>query len=244
MMRSSEAFILRKSPYGEADYILTVFTRNFGKLIGLAKNAKKSTKRFGGRLEPFVLFRVRFREKKGRMHFIEDCETIRVFRKFMEDVKLYSIGCFLLENIETLQPVEEKNESVFELLVSTLSTLESNDALLPEILKFQLSILALSGFLPNLDRCLKCGKVVEKEAVLSIKRGWLICVSCNLGNRNGFKISKEFLLKLDRNTVDSEKLFSYIDIFRKYSEFYIEKEIKSFKYLKELCINDQGSRIS
>ncbi|MGH7901653.1 MAG: DNA repair protein RecO [Thermodesulfobacteriota bacterium] len=243
-MRSSEAFMLRKSSYGEADYILTLFTREFGKLIGLAKNAKKSTRRFGGRLEPFVHFRVRFRERKGSMHFIEDCETIRVFRNFMEDVKLFSIGCFLLENVEILFPVEERNESAFELLISTLSALDANGGLLSEILKFQLSILALSGFLPNLDSCIKCGKVVEREAVLSIKRGGLLCANCNLGKRNGFMISKEFLLELDTNGVDSEKLFSYIDIFRKFSEYYIGKEIKSFKYLGELCINDQGSRIS
>src|SRR5919197_3151584 len=98
-MKSSEAFLLRKIQYGEADYIISLFTKDFGNIKGLAKNAKKSRKRFGGRLEPFVHFNVRFHEKPGGIKFIEDSHVIRVFSSLMEDVELFTWGSFILDNI-------------------------------------------------------------------------------------------------------------------------------------------------
>src|SRR3990167_8824394 len=96
LMKSSEALLLRKRPYGDADYVITLFTKEFGKISAFAKNAKSSRKRFGGRLEPFVHFRARFRERPGGdMKFLEDLETIEGFRHLMEDLELFMWGSFM-----------------------------------------------------------------------------------------------------------------------------------------------------
>ena len=121
--------MIRKALHGDADYILTLFTRDFGKIRGFAKNAKRSKKRFGGRLEPFVQFRVRFRDKLRDMRFVEDAETVRVFHNLMENIELFLWGSFIIETVESLLPEESPAEELFELLVQTLGELDSGKTL-------------------------------------------------------------------------------------------------------------------
>lgn len=233
-MQTSEAFLLRKIEYGEADYIISLFTRDFGKIKGLAKNAKKSRKRFGGRLEPFVYFRVRFREKQTGLKFIEDCETIRVFSIFREYIELFTWGSFILENIDVLLPEEEPNDKIFELLVETLSSLDSNKSPIPVILKFQLSLLSLSGYKPNFDTCAECGKVVEEDGFFSIKKGGVFCDNCSKDKSNGFFMSKNFLLNADSTEDNLESVFNRIKLLSKFTEYHTGKEFKSSKFLEEI----------
>lgn len=232
-MQTSEAFLLRKIEYGEADYIISLFTRDFGKIKGLAKNAKKSRKRFGGRLEPFVYFRVRFREKQTGIKFIEDCETIRVFSIFREDIELFTWGSFILENIDVLLPEEEPNDKIFELLVETLSSLDSNKSPIPVILKFQLSLLFLSGYKPNFDTCAECGRIVE-DGFFSINKGAIVCKKCWKDKSNGFSMSENFQLKADSTEDNLESVFSRIKLLSKFKEYHTGKEIKSSKFLEEI----------
>ncbi|MBI4228659.1 MAG: DNA repair protein RecO, partial [Deltaproteobacteria bacterium] len=231
----SESFILKKTIYGEADFILTIFTKDYGKITGFAKNAKRSSKRFGGRLEPFMHLRISFRERSGRMNFVEDCETIRVFYSFMQNVDLFALGSFIMENIEILVPKEEPNERTFSLLVDTLSCLDSKRPALPELLRFQLSVLQLSGLMPSLNSCAGCGQVYENGAVFSIKKGGVICSKCNLSKTNGIVISRDFLLDSQLIDKDHGMVFKYINLLRKFTEYHTGREFKSFKLVEELC---------
>jgi DNA repair protein RecO (recombination protein O) len=234
-MQLSESFILKKNIYGEADFILSIFTRNYGKITGFARNAKKSSKRFGGRLEPFILLRIRFRERSGRMNFVEDCETINVFSSFMRNVDLFALGSFIMENVEILVPTEEPNEKAFSLLVDTFSSLDDGAPGLPELLGFQLSILKLSGLMPNLHSCAECGRVIDNRSFFSIKKGGFICSGCNSNKTHGLVLSRDFLLDSRSMDEDHEMAFKYINLFRKFTEYHTGKEFKSFKLVEELC---------
>ncbi len=240
-MKTSEAFLIRKVQYGEADYVLTLLTKDFGKIRGLAKNAKKSRKRFGGRLEPFVHLRARFRERPGGIKFIEDSETIKVFSSLMEDVGLFMWGSFILENVDVLLPEEEPNEDIFELLVETLSALDSKKNPLAVILRFQLSVLSLSGYKPNFDACVNCGKTIEEDVFFSVQKGGVLCNSCKKNEPNEVRVAGDFLLsqrliKDDWNFLnrDLEPSFDYIKILVKFTEYHTGREIRSSKFLEEL----------
>jgi DNA repair protein RecO (recombination protein O) len=236
-MKISEAFLIRKTDYGEADYVLTLFTKDFGKIRGLAKNAKKSRKRFGGRLEPFVHLRARFRERPGGMKFIEDSETIEVFSSLMEDIGLFTWGSFILENVDALLPEEEPNERMFELLVQTLSDLDSKKSPLIVALNFQIWALTLCGYKPNFDACAKCGDTIEEDAFFSIQKGGILCKGCKKNESNGFRVSKDFLKQgdlLNYPNQDLEASFDYVKFLLKFTEYHTGKEIRSYKFLEEL----------
>lgn len=244
-MKASEAFLLHKTEYGEADYILSLFTKDFGKIKGIAKNAKKSSNRFGGRLEPFVHLRVRFRERPGGIKFIEDSETIRVFSSLMEDISLFMCGSFLLENVEILLPEEDPNENIFNLLGETLSALDSKKSPSNSILRFQLSVLTLSGYEPNFDFCSVCKRSIQDDSYFSIQKGGIICDECEREKANTFKISKDFLLNKrglvqgHRNHLrhELETPLDYIKLLVKFTQYRTGKEIKSSKFLEEI-LND------
>lgn len=236
-MKISEAFLIRKVEHGEADYVLTLFTKDFGKIRGFAKNAKKSRKRFGGRLEPFVHLRARFRERPGGMKFIEDSETIEVFSTLMEKIGLFTWGSFILENVDALLPEEEPNERMFELLVQTLSDLDSKKSPLTVALKFQISALSLSGYKPDFDACAKCGDSIGENAFFSIQKGGVLCDGCKKNEPNGFGVSKDFLRQKDLISFpnhDLEMSFDYVKFLLKFTEYHTGKEIRSYKFLEEL----------
>lgn len=235
-MNSSEAFLLRKTLYGDGDYILTLFTRDFGKISGLAKHAKRSRKRFGGRLEPFVHFRVRFRDKSRDMNFIEDAETIRVFHHFIENIELFLWGSFMLELIDILLPKESPNEELFDRLAGAFTELDEGKSILPVVLDFQLQALSLAGYEPNLETCAECAEPTEGESRFSIGKGGVVCGSCGGGAQNGLLVSREFLLDKKLMEIHLAKVLQYIKLFTEFTEYHTEKELKSSKFIEELTL--------
>jgi len=234
-MDMTEALLLRKMPYGDADLIVSLFTRDLGKVSGLAKNAKKSMKRFGGRLEPFVHSRVSFKEKSGGLKFIEDLETVRVFHAFMEDIELFTWGSYLLEYTDIVLPEQTPNPELFDLLIKTLDGLDSKKSVLPVVLGFQLDALSLSGYEPNLQSCVDCGRAIAGESFFSVKRGGAVCGDCSTQKHNSL-ISRQFLEDRDQMDIYLGKVLKYIKLFTKFTEYHTEKELKSSRFIEELTI--------
>jgi len=233
-MNTSEALLLRKTPYSDADYMLSLFTRDFGKISGIARNAKKSMKRFGARLEPFVHFRVIFKDSAKELKFIEDTETIQVFQGFIEDIELFSLGSLMLETTDALIPRESPNKELFDLLIGALSSLNSKKSPLPTLLQFQLQALSISGYEPNLHSCAKCEKPIEGDSYFSINGGGAVCFECIGERKNSFIFSKDFLFNTELMESDLEKVLKYIKLFTKFTQRHTEKELKSGRFIEEL----------
>jgi len=233
-MNTSEALLLRKTPYRDADYILSLFTKDFGKINGIARNAKNSMKRFGARLEPFVHFRVMFKDTGREFKLIQDTETIQFFSSFIEDIELFTLGSLLLETTDTLIPRESPNEELFKLLIEALSNLNSKKSPLPIVLQFQLQALSVSGYEPNLHSCAECEKPIKGDSYFSTNRGGAVCFECVGERKNSFIFSKDFLLDNDLMESDLEKVLKYIKLFTKFTERHTEKEIKSSRFIEEL----------
>ena len=233
-MNSSEALLLRKKPYGEADYIIQLFTKDFGKISGIAKHAKKSRKRFGGRLEPFIHIRARFKDKSGGLRFIEDVETIRPYHQFIEDLELFLWGSYILEITDALVPEESPNEELFNFLVGTLSELNENKAKMPLVLNYQFKALSLSGYQPNLETCARCGNKTSGEPGFSIKEGGVICTGCLGSKKSAHHVSLELLNDINLMEIHLLKVLEHIKLFTKFIEHHTEKDLNSSKFIEEL----------
>ncbi len=233
-MVTSEAFLIRKTPYGDADYVLTLFTRDFGKITGFAKHAKNSRKRFGGRLEPFICFRVRMKDKSRDMYFVEDVETVKVYHSFIENIELFLWGSFLLESLDALLPKESPNEGLYELLARSFTELDEGKSTLPVVLGFQLHALSASGYEPNLDMCAVCDKQIEGEVQFDMERGGVVCGECGGGARNGTMVSAEILRDRQLTELHLSKVLQYIKLFAKFTEYHTERKLKSTQFIEEL----------
>lgn len=233
-MDSTEALLLRKTPYRDSDYILSLFTKDLGKISGIARNAKNSMKRFGARLEPFVHISVNLKETGREFKLIQDTDTIQVFSSFTENIELFTLGNLLLETIDVLTPRESPNEEMFELLINTLEAMNSKEPPLPIVLQFQLQALSISGYEPNLYTCAKCEEQIEGDSYFSINGGGTVCFKCAGDKKNGLIFSKDFLLDRDLMESNLEKVLKYIKLFIKFTERHTEKELKSGKFIEEL----------
>ena len=118
---SSEAVVLRTWPVHEADLIVSFFTRDFGRMRGVAKAALKSRKRFGGALEPMTLARAWFAERpRQELVRLDQLEILRSPLSAPVDHTRMAVLSFFAEVIDEALPERDPQETVFRLLVCVL----------------------------------------------------------------------------------------------------------------------------
>lgn len=155
--QKTTGFVLRTLQYGESDLIITFYTRDFGKLKGIAKGAKKSKKRFANVFEPFSLTGFIF-TRKGRdtLALIESCDMIDHHDAIRQDMEKTLIASYFTELTDHFSPEGKKNEQVFDLLRDFLNLLGREKASDAVVRFFEIRLLKQAGFEPVLDRCVAC----------------------------------------------------------------------------------------
>lgn len=162
---SSEAVVLRTWPVHEADLIVSFFTRDHGKLKGVAKSALKSRKRFGGALEPMTLVQAWYAERpRQELVRLDQLEIVRSPLSAPVDPVRLAILAMYAEILDEALPERDPQETVFRLLVSVL---EHTTTLQSEIVQpwmpltyFLLWMTRLMGLLPDLTHCMACGETL------------------------------------------------------------------------------------
>src|SRR5512133_562327 len=156
-LKESEAIVLRSYPLHEADLLVTFFTRVEGKVKGVAKSAKKSRKRFGGALEPLTAVRVYYDDREGKeLARIDSCDVIESPLATQVDYpRAIGLG-HVAELLDELLPEREANDAIFRLASVVLSNLRAGAIWMP-LTYFQLWLVRLVGFLPELNACIACG---------------------------------------------------------------------------------------
>ncbi len=145
---SSEGIILSRKNFGEADRLLTVFTKYHGKARLIAKGIRRTTSRKRGSLELFAY--VKFFAANGKnMDVLTEVEEKNNFSLWREDLMLVATAYHLAEVVERLTPEREEHKKVFELLLDAYENLEKLDywAIFPFVQSFKVRILEELGFL-------------------------------------------------------------------------------------------------
>jgi DNA repair protein RecO (recombination protein O) len=167
---TSEAVVLRTWPVHEADLIVSIFTRDYGKLRGVAKSALKSRKRFGGALEPMTVARAWFVERpRQELARIDQLEIIRSPLSTPIDQARLTVLSFFAEVLEEALPEHDPQETVFRLLGSVLEHTvavqsETEQPWMP-LTYFSLWMTRLMGLLPDIAHCTVCGEALHPGQV-------------------------------------------------------------------------------
>lgn len=167
---TSEAVVLRTWPVHEADLIVSLFTREYGKLRGVAKSALKSRKRFGGALEPMTMVRAWLVERpRQELVRLDQLEIIRSPLSAAIDQPRLAVLSFFTEVLEEALPEHDPQETVFRLIASVL---EHTVAVRSETIQpwmpltyFSLWMTRLMGLLPDIARCTVCGEALHPGEV-------------------------------------------------------------------------------
>jgi DNA repair protein RecO (recombination protein O) len=157
---TSEAVILRTWPVHEADLIVSFFTRDYGRMRGVAKSALRSRKRFGGSLEPMTHARAWFAERpRQELVRLDQLEILRSPLSSPVDPVRMTVLSFFAELLDEALPEHDHQETVFRLLLSVLDQTTVEQPWMP-LTYFQLWMTRLMGLLPDVVHCTACGEAL------------------------------------------------------------------------------------
>ena len=168
----TEAVVLRKIPFRETSQIVTLFTREMGKITVLAKGARKLKSQFGATLQPMSHIQAIFYYKATRdLQTLSETSHITVLNRITDDLDRITIGMRIIELIQSLLEPEERNPQIFDLLINTLRHLDNVETKETNIwLYFQLQLAGCLGFQPDINRE-EVEALSEAGGVLSLNSG-------------------------------------------------------------------------
>ena len=179
------SIILKKNDKGEADELVTFFSRDCGWMTGIAKNSKKSRVRFGGNLEPFAVVELNLRRRKrDDLVWIDDATMVKVFNKVRLDAETFAWASYFLELASIFSGESQTDEKLFD-YVEELLGLMDDSRLNPSLAMFwEMELLGLLGYSPTLNVCPVCsGEFKPNESgVFSLEMGGVCHVACPSGN--------------------------------------------------------------
>jgi len=180
----TEAVVLRSIRFGEADRVLHLYTLERGRIGAVAKGVRKTTSRFGGRLEPLSHVELMLHQGSGELQTITGVQLVRPHQAARDDYYRLSAGLIGAEAMLRLFTEQEVNERAFTALTRFLDLLDEaphsaeRPALDPLVLSFQLKLLWLSGYLPHLTSCAECGAADATLVGYSPRAGGAVCGAC------------------------------------------------------------------
>jgi DNA repair protein RecO (recombination protein O) len=170
-----QAIIMRRRDMGEADRLLTVFTRDRGKINLLAKGVRRAASRKAGHIEPFTYTDLLV-AKGASLDLVTQAETIVSHRHVREDLWLSSLAYYVVELADAFTQDEDANAMLFDLLLETLGRLDTGSAVTLAVRYYELHMLDLAGYQPQLFRCVQCDQPLQQEInFLSFERGGCLC---------------------------------------------------------------------
>jgi DNA repair protein RecO (recombination protein O) len=180
-----EALVLRRVEYGDADLILSLYTRERGRFSAIARNARKSQRRFSGALEPGNVAVVRFRPKtSGSMETLAQSTLIEAHLGILTSLaRIEQLGR-VTRLLERLTPERSPEPLIFERATELLARLDHGVAGEADVLAFHLGLLDCLGHAPTLDRCVQCGEEApeERPAYFDPARGGIASRRCGGGS--------------------------------------------------------------
>ena len=246
-----EAVVLKHSDWGEADRMLWLFTREIGKVRAVAKGVRKPRSRKAGHLEPFI--RVSLLLARGRDTLIvTQAEAVDAYLALRDDLIKLGYAAYVIELLDRFTYEEGENRSLYRLLIETLERLNGEVDPAFSCRYYEVRLLDLVGFRPQLFRCTVCGAEIQPEdQYFSAERGGVVCPKCiekTPGARQVSMSALRILRHLQRSsysearrarltlTVDREleNLMSY------YLTYFLERGLNSPAFLRRVRHDQQG----
>jgi DNA repair protein RecO (recombination protein O) len=240
----TEAVIIKKTKLGEADSILTLYTPHLGKIQGFARSLRKPKSKMAGHLELLTHSQVSL--ARGRnIDTVTGSQTINSFLPLKTDLDLTSYALYATELINQFAADNVEDYPLFQLLVETLQhlSLGGDNDLISRY--FELHLLDMVGFRPQLEHCVTCKSALKDTANLfSPAAGGMLCPGCRQSQLS-YPLSenaRKVLLLLQNSDysavseleIDRELSHQLEMVMRNYLRYLLEREVKSTAWLDSL----------
>lgn len=239
----TEAVILRRSDVGETDRLITLYTPHYGRLRVIAKGVRKPTSKLAGHLELFTHSNVLIAHGQN-LDIITQAETLHAWLPMRDDLIRMTFASYLAELVDQFAEDHSSNLSLYQLFLSALDQVATTPYLDLLARYFELHLLALVGYQPELYRCVGCRKELEPVYNLfSASGGGVLCPNC----RGREPIKREISL-------DALKVLRYLQsqpfeaatrlrlrpalaqelelLLGEYIRYHLERNLKSIEFLR------------
>jgi DNA repair protein RecO (recombination protein O) len=242
------AIVLRTLDYGESDRIVTFYTADFGKIKGIAKGARRSTKRFANTLEPFSFSTIIFSNRgDATLAFLEGSDIIDHYPAIRSDLEKTLLASYLVDLADQFTLEGKVNEKLFDLIKDFLKLIDEGQASESLMRFFEMRLLKHSGYEPVLDRCTVCRKPLDDLTVcrFSFRSGGIHCHSCfndsfdclpvSLGTVKSLLLGKDIdLPKIHRLALSPQAAEESRRLLTGFIRHLLGKELKSAHVLNEI----------
>jgi len=180
------ALVLRTIEFSETSLVVTLFTREFGKVRGLAKGARRLKGPFESALDLLALCRIVFLRKSSEaLDLVTEAKLLRRFRPAGRDLAPLYAGYYFAELLGELTDDYDPHPELFDLADESLLALAEGEPVAMRVLRFELVALHLLGHMPSLDTCVECGARVPQTGRMAFAQaeGGVLCARCRQEGR-------------------------------------------------------------
>lgn len=187
MLQKVEGIVIRTTDYGEANKIVTLYTRELGKIGVMARGAKRPKSRLAAISQLFTHGHFVFQKTSG-LGVLNQGEIIQSFRDLRTDIILTSYAAYIVELLDKLTDQNDKNPYLYEMVFQSLQYID--EGIDYEIITrlFEVKMLRLAGIGLHVDSCCHCD-AREGEFSFSLKEGGFLCHRCLYKDERVLKIS-------------------------------------------------------
>ena len=243
----SQALVLKSAPMGEAGLLVTLYTKDAGKLKAVVQGARKPTSKMVGHLEPLnmvELFLVRSRP--GGIDTITQAQILESFPSLKSSLDAVSRGIYLAELVDGFGAEGSTNQELYSLLADALQFLNDSPDTELTLRYFELHLLKCSGFMPQLYRCVECREELFPEKHLfSPDLGGTLCLKCTPSGARIMRLSVQTLKVLrfidraslpefSRLRIDAGLAADLKNLLSVTLKYWLDKEIHSKTFIEHL----------
>ena len=221
-IQKAEGVILRRIKYSETSLIVTLYTREYGKIGLIAKGARNPKSKFVGSLEPASCVSIIYYHKEGRdLQMLSEVDSMRSNSSIINSIRKIAVAFAIVNLIDSVVTESESNEDIFDLLKESLLALNDREIDIPILWYFEINLLRQIGFEIDVDNPEGIGKGerLKGEALELFEQ----LEDIDLSEMKAEQFTRGTFKKINR-------------FFEKYFEYHIEgmKQTKALSFVKEL----------
>jgi len=240
--------VLSARDLGETDRVLSILSRERGKISAVAKGAKRPTSKLAASSQPFCCSAFQFAEGRN-LDVATQAVPRNAFYPIRSGLQKIAYASYFGELVNAFTEERSPSPRLFDLLLAALSVLSSSaddKSAAPLARAFELRLLALSGYAPQLASCSSCGRKVRGGAFLSNAAGGVLCSSCAVERDTARYLSAGALAAMRLLAKSSPSSLPNISLTRAqsaelegglrcYVEYHLDRKIKSARFLHEFA---------
>lgn len=238
----TEVIVLAVRDWGDADKMVTLFSREYGKIIAFANGARRPKSPLAGGMQLFTHLEVTLSPGKN-CDSVKQCEIKHAFRQLQEDFNCMAYGSFIAELTSELCPERQPEPHVFDLLLEVFQILTIRNPRMVA-LAWAWQLLSITGYYPDLKHCTTCGQAIQFPAYFKVASGGCVCSGCEhhglleINEKNCDFIS--CLVQIDWHnpgcfTVNGTILMQTEKLLMDYLLHCLDKPLRSMTFIKQVA---------